>query len=639
MHTDSDVGKNIGDLLRMNLARIQCVQTPTQRRLPLDFPFTVRSAFLLYADGSRSVEIEDLSEIQQPKQRFAKAVRYAIFAYGERRPEVQPSNLEGKPDSPMPDLPTDVTFPGLSADVPAEVRRTIARVHINLGHPTAEELVRLACHQGSPSAHFITAIRKLKCATCDRLKSPQAPPPSASPSSVTQFGDRVELDIFYVRKLDGEDVMVLGVVDVATRFHQAAVLSGRTPEIAYEAFERVWLRPYGLPVLVAADPDGCFQLPEPPGVTWHFGGALPAGCTLEDCPRRAPERLSELVDTFAATSASEMDLLIAPSLHAVNSMVLSRGRSAFQAVYGRVFRLPGGLFMDNQALAVSPATAAAATAERIRSEAVKAIADMNVQQSIRRAILRKTRHVRVPELEPGSPCCFWRWRRRGQKKRGGWVTAKFLSWDPSAPTKLAWVRSGTTTALVATEQLRSAVGFKQWVFTEQDVTALKDASKALSESLWADKTGPPPPEEDMLEAQPLHRVLGEDDFLMNYQADNELLAAASSQVAGQQRLEAAASWAPGTPVPAPQPPQAQAQLSGTINNTYVYARLGDVGQGARRSNSMPRTPRRSRSPAPLTMTSTPRPALPPGLPELPQLQEGQASASEPAERLPEFLFS
>ena len=150
---DSDVGKNIGDLLGMNLARVQCVQTPTQRRLPLDFPFTVRSAFLLCADGSRSVEMEDLSEIQQPKQRFAKAVRYAVFAYGERRLEVQPSSSEGKPDSPMPDLPTDVTFPGLSADVPAEVRRTIARVHINLGHPTAEELVRLACHQGSPSAH------------------------------------------------------------------------------------------------------------------------------------------------------------------------------------------------------------------------------------------------------------------------------------------------------------------------------------------------------------------------------------------------------------------------------------------------------------------------------------------------------
>ena len=125
------------------------------------------------------------------------------------------------------------------------------------------------------------------------------------------------------------------------------------------------------------------------------------------------------------------------------------------------------------------------------------------------------------------------------------------------PTKLAWVRSGMTTAFVATEQLRSAVGFEQCVPAEQDVIALKDASQALTESLWMDESGPSPPEEEMLEAQPLHRVLGEDDFLMDYQSNNELLAAASSQLAGQQRLDAAASWAPGTPVPAPEPPQAR----------------------------------------------------------------------------------
>ena len=74
--------------------------------------------------------------------------------------------------------------------------------------------------------------------------------------------------------------MVLGMVDVATRFHQAAVLSGRTPEIAYEAFERVWLRPYGLPTLVAADPDGCFQ--------GDFQNRLEShGTLVEHCPPEA----------------------------------------------------------------------------------------------------------------------------------------------------------------------------------------------------------------------------------------------------------------------------------------------------------------------------------------------------------------
>ena len=469
---------------------------------------------------------------------------------------------------------------------------------------------------------FISAIRKLKCATCDRLKSPQAPPPSAAPStSVTQFGDGVELDIFYVRKLDSENVMVLGIVDVATRFHQAAILQGRTPE-SDDSFEQVWLRPFGLPILVEADPDRCFQE--------YFQQRLESHSTIvEHCPPDAHWKIAhverqnaflrsvieKLVDTFSATTAAEMDLLLAPALHAVNSMVLSRGRSAFQAVFGKVPRLPGGLFTDNQALAVSPTTDAAATAERVRAEAVKAIADLNVQQSIRRAILRKTRHVHAPQLEPGQPCAYWRWRKKGVKKRGGWISARFLSWDPSSPGKLAWIRSGTTAALVAVEQLRAAAGFEKWVPSEADVAALKDASKFLTETLWADETGPAPPEQEVLEAQPLHQLLQEDDFLTVDQSNAELLAAASSQRSGQELLAAASSWAPGTPQPDIQ--MSQTQLSGTVNNnTYVYARLGDVGQGARRGSSIPRTPSRSRSPAPAASSSLR--ALPPGQPALPE---------------------
>ena len=42
-------------------------------------------------------------------------------------------------------------------------------------------------------------------------------------------------------------------------------------------------------------------------------------------------------------SCGPMDLLIAPSLHAVDSVVLSRGRPARQALFGKAPRLPGGL--------------------------------------------------------------------------------------------------------------------------------------------------------------------------------------------------------------------------------------------------------------------------------------------------------
>ena len=149
-----------------------------------------------------------------------------------------------------------------------------------------------------------------------------------------------------------------------------------------------------------------------------------------------------------------------PLLHALNSSTFTHGRSAFQATFGRVPRIPGGILTDDHALATSP-DQAMIKAEVIRNEAIKALADLNVSSHLRRAMLRKTVKTRVPDLLPGQPCAFWRWNRRGPKKRGSWTMARFLSWDPSSPGKLAWLRCGSTTTLVSAEQLRSTLRLRE----------------------------------------------------------------------------------------------------------------------------------------------------------------------------------
>ncbi|CAE7350990.1 GIP [Symbiodinium sp. KB8] len=600
-----EVGKKIADLFRMRLERIQCVQTPTQRRMPPDIPYTARAAFLMYADGGRAVEVEDLNLVQQPKQRFAKAVRYAILAYGDLLEDDAGPKPDSPPEVPVAGLPTDVSFPGLAPTVPMEVRRAIARAHVNLGHASPQELLRLAVQTGNPSDLFLQAIRKLRCSTCERLRGPQQPPPATIVARATQFGDRVEADIFYTRDLRGRSVIVLGVVDAATRLHQAAILPSREPEEAYEALERIWLRPFGLMTQIVVDPDGTFQGAFEERLRSH--GVLVSYCAADAHWQIGQvERqnaflrtvLEKMTETFAATDVDQMQLILAPSLHAVNSMVLTRGRSAYQAVFGRVPRLPGGLFTDGFALANTPTTDAAASAEIVRSEAIKAISELNTKQSLRRALLRKTRHVQVADLQPGQPCAYWRWRKRGIKKRGGWVTAKFLSWDPSSPGKLAWVRSGTSTAMVAIEQLRVATGFEAWVPTEEEVTMLKDAAKSLDQTLWSDDSGPPPPERQ-LQDEPVD-------------VDLELFDTTTPE------LVAANVAAPPTPPPGPHVLQQQEQnlqmsqqnqtvvIQPNMRQTIIQqntARLGDPAQGARRANSMPRTPRATSAPR------TPRAAL------------------------------
>lgn len=502
---DTDMGKNIQNLLRMDASKIQVVSNPTTRRFPPltdSFPPT-RAAFLMFSDGTRTVEMEDMEEVQFPRQRFSKAVRIGVFVFGQRR-RLPPEESVTTPHV-VPHMTTDIDFPGLTPTIPQEVRAAVARLHLNMGHPSRQELSRLLAYQGDVPDQVYECARKLRCATCERLKPPQRPRPSTMPNlHVGQFGDELQMDIFYGRTLKGESFKVLGIIDKATGFHQAIVPDDATSDHMFDCLEQVWFRPYGLPLRILADPDTSFR-----GDCQERVQAL--GCIMDLCPPEAHhvigmiERrnsilrlvLEKLIDQFAASTVDECKHLLVAACHAMNSSIHSHGRSAYQAVFGRQPRLLGSNFNDPMSLATSAPTARlhehdyAFRADLVRAEAIKAVHDLDCDRHLRRALLRKTHNTKIHDVMPGQKVAFWRWARRGGKKRGTWITGTFLSWDPSAVGKQAWVRSGGSSILVTAEQLRCAFGFEQWTPSHEDVMALKNASEDFSKHMLDDR-GPPP---------------------------------------------------------------------------------------------------------------------------------------------------
>ena len=256
--------------------------------------------------------------------------------------------------------------------------------------------------------------------------------------------------------------------------------------------------------MIVADPDTAFR--------GNFEEKVTSlGVMLEFCPAEAHwmigmvERrnsilrltIEKLTDQFGISTLEEVPLIITSALHAANSSTFTRGRTAYQAVFGRIPRMPDAVLANETCLASSSDIARmdnpAAKADMVSAEAIKHIVDLNVSKQLRRALLRKTQNTRVPELQPGQQCAFWRWTKRGLKKRGGWVVSRFLSWDPSYPNKMAWIKSGTTT-LVTAEQLRPATGFEHWTPSREDIAALKEASKDFSQHMLEDQTGPAPVE-------------------------------------------------------------------------------------------------------------------------------------------------
>ena len=514
----------IANLVPWELTRVQIARTPAQRRLPRDILFTHRGAAIEYQDGQLAIEAESLDGMHFPKQRFSKGVSLAIFWFGYGEPKASPPPEEqppketppqpqpdgSKPPAPAPSRPTEtVTFKNCPADVPQEVCSAVKRLHLNLGHPTEQELLRLLAYQGAISKHMITAVKHLHCSSCSRNKPPLKPRPSAMPvANMGQFNDTIQSDVFYCRDVVGTNYAVLGIIDQSTLLHQACRLQDMSSNHTLEIFRNLWFKPYGFPGTIRTDPGTNYGLHFKQYVERH-------GIWLEIIPAEAHWRIGlierrnsvlrdifeRIIDAESIFNVNDFDQALDSAVFALNSMTYTHGRPPYMAVFGQIPRIGAGLLQDDTALICHPDQQGMVRPDILRAEAIKALADINTSQALRRALLWKTATTHAMDLQPGQNCAYWRWqvpKGRSTKKKGAWIVARFLSYDPDG--KSAWLHSRTTTVHVALEQLRGAVGFEQWQPTREDQQMLKQAANNIRQDLWQEHaTTAPALEEDTYE--------------------------------------------------------------------------------------------------------------------------------------------
>ena len=215
------------DLIRQltgwRLERVQISLQPAVMRFPSHVPHTHRGWALSFSDGTFEVGHEDLAQTRHPRARFAKPVRLGIFFFGyaeaeeqdHQQPEDDPSQLVGYSNVPGFSFSKGVK-------ISAEVRSAVVRLHRNLGHPHASDLKKLLAMNGIKNQQVLDAVDALECDSCIRTKGPAKPPPaSIPPEGYLQFGDAVQMDIFYVRDIASKNYMFLGVIDEVTHLHLA----------------------------------------------------------------------------------------------------------------------------------------------------------------------------------------------------------------------------------------------------------------------------------------------------------------------------------------------------------------------------------------------------------------------------------
>ena len=115
----------------------------------------------------------------------------------------------------------------LMTDTKQEAVRTVQRLHRNLGHPSTESLVEILESRGASSA-VLEAARGYRCVACLRYCKPNKPAP-ANLKQPTEFGEAVQADVMWIKTKDRK-VAVLSMVDMATKYQVATVITGERTE-------------------------------------------------------------------------------------------------------------------------------------------------------------------------------------------------------------------------------------------------------------------------------------------------------------------------------------------------------------------------------------------------------------------------
>ena len=274
---DTAFYEQISNLVPWQLHMVQIARNPKVRRLPPNLlasePVQHRAAALLYNTGEIGLESEEVTGVMDtPGARFETPVAYAIFIYGaapstsynpeeDKKPEATLAKQLPSPEEKLqPHQPgyKDITFPEVSdAAVPQWIRSVLKRLHVNLGHPGNEALVRHLAQAGA-SGPALHGARHLRCGVCLRTRPPAQPRPTKV-YQARRFNDRLMLDIVYTKDIAGNTYCFLSQVDDGTTYHVMSYLENRSEQEVTHCLVSGWFRFFGYPDEMLLDAEGAMK--------------------------------------------------------------------------------------------------------------------------------------------------------------------------------------------------------------------------------------------------------------------------------------------------------------------------------------------------------------------------------------------
>ena len=313
----------------------------------------------------------------------------------------------------------------------ARAKQIVLKLHINTGHASPEQMMRLA-NRCQSSQTLKNAIREFSCPVCKELKLPSlrraaAMPHAEHPNQIVGV-DFVQVEISREegnRGLVRRKFSVLTCVCLATDFCQQIIVPTSGSGYLSKAFHQVWTRAYGAPKIVYMDPAQLslskdFQLYLEQNQIqllhcateshWQLGRIEVANRVLRDMARRVWRTTSRPVEEVIETCASVRNQLLRKS-----------GFSPSQWFLGQDPKMTGWMIdvetQHDSALQSQILTDPSFHAKvRLKEEAAQAFHEAHAKDVWRRAIAARNRPLRGPYFT-GQLVYFFRTRDKGHRRQ------------------------------------------------------------------------------------------------------------------------------------------------------------------------------------------------------------------------------
>ena len=367
-------------------------------------------------------------------------------------------------------------------ELKTEDQQWLLKLHKNLGHPGSMKLQTFCKHMNC-QPYILEAIPDMKCSTCTECKSQNIPRPSVIHEE-RDFGDVVSMDGVTWTNKNGKIFHFYHFIDHSTAFQTAVCSPSRTTDSALRALTVGWISWGGPPGLLCLDSAGEFCNEEflnfmqkhnirvrmiPPEASWQNSRAERHGGILQEMLSRMDQE--ENIDDY-----DKLEQNLAICTQTKNCWSRHRGYLPEMLVFGKLRKFPGSVSSDSETSAHLQATEETPEGIRFRKEleirekARKAFAQVDNSQTLRRALVQRSRPARS-RYYPGEWIMIWR-------KDGRWMGPFKTIIQEGANT--IWASRGHQLFRASPEQVRHLSAFEehQYQHEKQEMTLSgKDTSQ------------------------------------------------------------------------------------------------------------------------------------------------------------------